>query len=82
MKEKGKEGREVRSEEEWGGGAGWGDPRIPLESAVMGTMGRSLRRLWFKRVAGLMGGMTPEGKHLMSHSHRNDLFTIQPQTAK
>lgn len=39
MKEKGKEGREVRSEE-----GGWGDPHIPLESAVMGTMGRSLRK--------------------------------------
>lgn len=37
MKEKGKEGREVRSEK-----GGWGDPRILLASAVMGTMGRSL----------------------------------------
>lgn len=42
MKEKGKEGKEVRSEEE----GSWGDPSMLLASAVMGTMGRSLRRLF------------------------------------
>lgn len=49
MKEKGKEGKEVRSEE-----GGWG-----LGSAVMGTMGRAQGRLWFRRAAGLMRGHDP-----------------------
>lgn len=31
-----------------------------LASAVMGTMARSKRRLWFKRAAGLMRGHDPK----------------------